>query len=65
MMNCSDVQLGLSQNNVAGISLKVDIISNPMLVVRYKNFHVFAIVGTAFQTVAMICLLLLLLFSSH
>ena len=54
MMNCSDVQLGLSQNNVAGISLKVDIISNPMLVVRCEKFNVFAIIGTAFQTVAMI-----------
>ena len=54
MMICYDVQLGLSQNNVAGISLKVDIISNPMLVVKYEKIHVFAIVGTAFQTVAMI-----------
>ena len=32
----------------------VSAISSPMLVVRYEKFHVFAIVGTAFQIVAMI-----------
>ena len=47
MMNCSDVQLGLSQNNVAGISLKCRHCvryQQPMLVfiVRYEKIHVFA-----------------------